>query len=95
MTGPVSQGSPAGQGITLLRPSMKRPRRRTAAYEVRQPIESVSASRVEHDLEQHGGRTCKGVAVRVVQCILALAAVIWRNFQSGQAGSRSLTAYDH
>ena len=27
--------------------------------------------------------------------VLALAAAIWHNFQTGQAVSRSLTAYDH
>ncbi|WEB43604.1 hypothetical protein MOV08_32895 [Streptomyces yunnanensis] len=47
------------------------------------------------DLEQHGGRTCEGVAVRVAQGVIALTAAIWHNFQTGQAVSRSLTAYDH
>ncbi|MEU3096675.1 IS982 family transposase, partial [Streptomyces sp. NPDC006967] len=44
---------------------------------------------------QHGGRTVEGVAVRVAQRVLALAAAIWHNFQTDQAISRSLTAYDH
>ncbi|MGW2934603.1 IS982 family transposase, partial [Streptomyces sp. NPDC001156] len=47
------------------------------------------------DLEQHGARTHEGVAVRVAQRVLALAAAIWHNFQTGQAVSRSLTAFDH
>jgi hypothetical protein len=33
--------------------------------------------------------------VRVAQRVLALAAAIWHNFRTGQAVSRSLTAYDH
>jgi N-methylhydantoinase B len=45
--------------------------------------------------QQHGGRTMEGVAVRVAQRVLALAAAIWHNFQTGQPVSRSLTAYDH
>ncbi|EFL27545.1 conserved hypothetical protein [Streptomyces himastatinicus ATCC 53653] len=35
------------------------------------------------DLEQHGGRTLEGVAVRVAQRILAMAAAIWRNHKTG------------
>ncbi|MFG2636165.1 IS982 family transposase, partial [Streptomyces sp. NPDC048362] len=36
-----------------------------------------------------------GVSVRVAQRVLALTAAIWHNFHTGQAVSRSLTAYDH
>ncbi|EDX20726.1 hypothetical protein SSAG_00517 [Streptomyces sp. Mg1] len=35
------------------------------------------------DLEQHGGRTFEGVAVRVTQRVLALAAAIWHNHKTG------------
>jgi hypothetical protein len=35
-------------------------------------------------LEQHGGRTPVGVAVRVLQRILALTAAIWHNHKTGQ-----------
>ncbi|MFD5347292.1 hypothetical protein ACFWJY_26890 [Streptomyces anulatus] len=45
--------------------------------------------------EQHGGRTVEGVAVRLARRVLALAAAIWHNFQTGQAVSRSLNTYDH
>lgn len=87
------------QGITLLRPSMKREAARPGEpmlKKVRQLIESVNDTlKGQLDLEQHGGRTCEGVAVRVAQRVLALAAAIWHNFQTGQAVSRSLTAYDH
>ena len=77
-------------GITLLRagePMLKK---------VRQLIESVNDTlKGQRDLEQHGGRTCEDVAVRVAQRVLALAAAIWHNFHTGQAVARSLTAYDH
>ncbi|MFC5954108.1 hypothetical protein ACFP51_06275 [Streptomyces pratens] len=63
---------------------------------VRQLIESVNDTlKGRLGLEQHGGRTCEGVAVRVAQRVLALAAAVWHNFRTGQAVSRSLTAYDH
>lgn len=47
------------------------------------------------DLEQHGGRTFEGVAIRVAQRILALAAGIWNNNKTGAPVTRSLIAYDH
>ena len=36
-----------------------------------------------------------GVAVRVLQRILALTACVWHNWHTGQPVMRSLTAYDH
>jgi hypothetical protein len=36
-----------------------------------------------------------GVAVRVLQRLLALTAVIWHNDKTGQSTPRSLIAYDH
>jgi len=87
------------QGITLLRPSRKREVLRPGEpmlKKVRQLIESVNDTlKGQLDLEQHGGRTVEGVGVRVAQRVLALTAAIWHNFQTGQAVSRSLTAYDH
>jgi hypothetical protein len=81
------------QGITLLRPSMKREANRPGEpmpKKVRQLIESVNDTlKGRLDLEQHGGRTCEGVAVRVAQRVLAPTAAIWHNFQTGQAVSRS------
>lgn len=86
-------------GITLLRPSRKKEILRAGEpmlKKVRQLIESINDTlKGQLDLEQHGGRTMEGVAVRVAQRVLALAAVIWHNFQTGQPTSRSLTAYDH
>jgi hypothetical protein len=45
--------------------------------------------------ERHGGHTCNGVAIRVLQRILALTAVIWHNDKIGGPIKRSLIAYDH
>lgn len=47
------------------------------------------------DLEQHGARTIKGVAVRVVRRVLATAAAIWHNNKTAAPVTRSLIAYDH
>ncbi|GGU02483.1 hypothetical protein GCM10010272_54690 [Streptomyces lateritius] len=41
------------------------------------------------------GRTFEGVAVRVAQRILAMAAAIWHNHKTRQPVTRSLIAYDH
>ena len=58
---------------------------------VRQLIESVNDTlKGQLDLEQHGGRTFEGVAVRVTQRILAMAAGIWHNNLTG-APSHPLT----
>ena len=89
----------SAQGITLLRPSRKTEARRPGEpmlKKVRQLIESVNDTlKGQLDLEQHGGRTIAGVAVRIAQRVLALTAAIWHNFHTGQAINRSLTAYDH
>ncbi|MFI2088683.1 IS982 family transposase [Streptomyces rishiriensis] len=89
----------APRGITLLRPSFKRERKRKGEgllKSVRQLIESVNDTlKGQLDLEQHGGRTFEGVAVRVAQRILAMAAVIWRNHKTGAPIIRSLVAFDH
>jgi hypothetical protein len=85
--------------ITLLRPSRKDEAARFGEPKlksVRQLIESVNDTlKGQLDLEQHGAKTFEGVAVRVAQRVLALAAAIWHNFRTGQPISRSLTAYDH
>jgi hypothetical protein len=85
-------------GITLLRPSRKEVLRpgELMSKKVRQLIESVNDTvKGQLDLEQHGGRTCEGVAVRIAQRVLALATAIWHNFRIGKTITRSLTAYDH
>jgi hypothetical protein len=87
------------RGIDLLRPARKKEKQRWGAAvlkKIRQLIESINDTlKGQLDLEQHGGRTCEGVAVRVAQRILAMSAAIWHNFHTGQPVSRSLIAYDH
>lgn len=89
----------AGYGITLLRPARKRERPRGGEpllKKVRQLIESVNDTlKGQLGLERHGGRSHAGVAVRVAQRILAMAAAIWFNNLTGAPITRSLIAYDH
>ena len=89
----------AHQGIELLRPSRKREKHRYGEpklKKVRQLIESVNDTlKGQLNLEQHGARTIEGVAVRVAQRVLALAAAIWHNNKTAAPVTRSLTAYDH
>jgi hypothetical protein len=89
----------AGLGVTLVRPAMKdepaRPGQRFLRP-FRQIIESVNQTlKAQLDLERHGGRTVSGVIARVWQRLLALAAVIWHNENTGKPVLRSLVAYDH
>jgi hypothetical protein len=89
----------AAQGIELLRPSRKREKARYGEpmlKKVRQLIESVNDTlKGQLDLEQHGGRTFEGVAIRVAQRILAMATAIWHNRKTQAPVTRSLIAYDH
>jgi hypothetical protein len=93
------QGSLAGLGVRLLRPARKGEPPRPGAHRFKplwQLIESVNDTfKGQLDLERHGGRTPGGIAVRVLQRILALAAAIWHNHKTGQPTLRSLVAYDH
>jgi hypothetical protein len=87
------------RGVTMIRPAYRteapRPGR-ALLRALRQNIESVNQTlKGQLDLEQHGGRTPAGVAVRVLQRILALTAAIWHNWTTGQPVMRSLIAYDH
>jgi hypothetical protein len=86
-------------GVRLLRPARKGEPQRPGAHlfkPLRQLIESVNDTfKGQLDLERHGGRTPGGVAVRVLQRILALTAAIWHNHKTGQPTLRSLVAYDH
>jgi len=89
----------AGAGIELLR----RPRQGEADRPgarffkpLRQSVESIfDTFKGQLDLERHGGHTCEGVLVRILQRILALTAAIWHNDHTGQPIKRSLLAYDH
>ncbi|MFF0415661.1 hypothetical protein ACFYUY_35185 [Kitasatospora sp. NPDC004745] len=47
------------------------------------------------DLEQRGGRTFEGVAVRVARRVLAPAVATWHDHRTGQPITRPLIAYDH
>jgi hypothetical protein len=89
----------AGLDLRLLRPARKGEAARAGAglfRPLRQLIESVNQTfKGQLDLERHGGRTPAGVAVRVLQRILALTAAIWHNDKTRQATLRSLVAYDH
>jgi hypothetical protein len=88
-----------GLGVRLLRPARKGEAERPGAQlfkPLRQLIESVNQTfKGQLGLERHGGRTSVGVAVRVLQRILALTAAIWHNDKTGQPTLRSLVAYDH
>jgi hypothetical protein len=89
----------ARRGVTLLRPSFKQEKSRpgeSLLKSVRQLIESVNDTlKGQLDLEQHGGRTFEGVAVRIAQRILAMTAAIWHNHHISAPTTRSLIAYDH
>jgi hypothetical protein len=97
--GRVTEADLARCGITLLRPARKdeTPRHGEPQLKsVRQLIESVNDTlKGQLDLEAHGGRTFDGVAIRVAQRILAMAAAIWHNNKTGAPVTRSLIAYDH
>jgi hypothetical protein len=74
-------------GLHLLRPARQGEATRAGAglfKPLRQLIESVNQTfKGQLDLERHGGRTSVGVAVRVLQRILALTAAIWHNDKTG------------
>ena len=86
-------------GITMLRPSRKDEKARHGEpilKKVRQLIESVNDTlKGQLDLEDHGGRSFDGVAIRVAQRVLAMAAAIWHNHLTTAPVTRSLIAYDH
>jgi hypothetical protein len=87
------------RGVNVVRPAYKgeQPRPgRALLRAVRQSIESVNQTfKAQLDIEHHGGHTPDGVAVRVLQRVLALTAAIWHNWTTGQPVMRSLVAYDH
>jgi hypothetical protein len=91
--------APAAQQLRLLRPARKGERERPGAHlfkPLRQTIESINQTfKAQLDLERHGGHTPAGVAVRVLQRILALTTAIWHNDHTSAPVHRSLTAYDH
>jgi hypothetical protein len=86
----------ADLGGRLLRPDRKKERRRHGSLgPIRQWIESViDTLKGQLSLEHHGAHTIQGLAVRVAQRLLALAACLWHNAAIHQPG-RHLTPYDH
>lgn len=86
-------------GITMLRPSRKDEKTRWGEpllKKVRQLIESVNDTlKGQLDLDDHGGRSGQGVAIRVAQRVLAMATAIWHNHQIRAPVTRSLTVYNH
>jgi hypothetical protein len=98
-SGRETEADLARRGITLLRPSRKNETARWGEpllKSIRQLIESVNDTlKGQLDLEAHGGRTFEGVAIRVAQRVLAMAAAIWHNWNIGARVKRSLIAYDH
>jgi len=97
--GAASQKELAELRITLPRPARKSEAERSGEpmlKKVRQLIESVNDTlKGQLDLEFHGGRTSDGVAVRVAQHVLALAAAAGFNNTIGTPVTRSLIAFDH
>ncbi|MFC9426905.1 hypothetical protein [Streptomyces sp. NPDC056987] len=87
------------RGAEVLRPSFTWEKRRKGESQlksVRQLTELVNDTlKGQLDLEQHGGRTFEGVAVRVAQRILAMVVAIWHNHKNGAPTMRSLIPYDH
>jgi hypothetical protein len=87
------------RGAEPPRPSFKREKKRKGEgllKSVRQLIESVNDTlKGQLDLEQHGGRTFEGIAVRVAQRIPAMAAAIWLNHKTGAPSTQSLAALHH
>jgi DDE family transposase len=84
-------------GAVLVRPDRRdEPHRWGSLGGIRQWIESIIDTRKDQlGLERHRAHTPQGLWVRVAQRLLALAAVVWFNWQLGMADKRSLVAYDH
>jgi len=83
-------------GALFLRPDRKNePRRFGNLGGARQWIESIiDTHKGQLRLEDHGAHTIPGLTTRISQRLLALAAALWHNWNTGQPG-RHLTAYDH
>ena len=89
-------------GVHLVRPARKKTRdpapspAERALLRMRQWIEAIfDTLKGQLSLEAHGARTRGGIYARVGQRLLALAAAIWHNTNTGQTRKRSLIAYDH
>ncbi len=88
-----NKNSPSRESSCYDRPKGERQRPGGSLFK---PLRQVNETfKGQLDLEQHRGRTPRGVIARVMQRILALTAVIWHNDHTGQDTLRSLTSYDH
>ena len=87
----------ASLGADMLRHNRKgEPKRFGRFGRIRQWIESVfDTLKGQLALERHGARTLAGVYARVDARLLAMAAVIWHNWNTDQPHKRSLIAYDY
>ena len=83
-------------GAIFLRPDRKNEQPRFGNLGgVRQWVESIfDTFKGQLSLEHHGAHTMAGLRTRIGQRLLALAASLWHNWNTGQPG-RHLTAYDH
>lgn len=83
-------------GAIFLRPDRKDEQPRFGGLGgVRQWVESIiDTIKGQLSLERHGAHTMPGLICRVAQRLLALAAGLWHNQNTGDPG-RHLTAYDH
>jgi len=83
-------------GAIFLRPDRKDEQPRFGGLGgVRQWVESIiDTIKGQLSLEEHGAHTMPGLLTRVAQRLLALAAALWHNWNTGDPG-RHLTAYDH
>jgi hypothetical protein len=84
-------------GTTLARPDRRdEPYRFGSLGGVRQWIEAIfDTLKDQLGLERHRAHTIQGLWIRVAQRLLALAGVVWFNWQLGAPVKRSLLAYDH
>lgn len=83
-------------GAIFLRPDRKDEQPRFGSLgSIRQWIESIiDTLKGQLSLERHGAHTMPGLLTRIAQRLLALAASLWHNWNTGHPG-RHLTAYDH
>ena len=83
-------------GAIFLRPDRKNEQPRFGPLgSIRQWIESIiDTIKGQLSLERHGAHTMPGLFTRIAQRLLALAASLWHNWNTGQPG-RHLIAYDH
>ena len=79
---------------TLTAPASRRPTPWPASGSASSKRASRRRVKPQLSLERHGAHTMPGLIARTSQRLLALAAAIWFNWQTGQPG-HSLTAYDH